>query len=655
MPWDEGLLPEQKVAACHNGSDAFLLAGPGTGKTRALCRHICYLIEVEKVHPQLISVLTFTRAAACELRQRVESEVGKEMVPNISTLHSFSLRQLLRNSCRLTMIPQPLRIADDWEERYIVLEDIKSFLNLNKIDDAKKILNMLSADWQHLSVEESEWEQRYPNPAFLGAWREHRMIYGYVLRSELVYQLKRALEQHDDFDLDGPPRHLLIDEYQDLNRCDLAVVKVIGDRGAEVYVAGDDDQSIYGFRMAHPEGIRRFPTDYPDACRLELEICKRCDQEILELGLFIARQDYNRIEKPLRADEGREGAEIGLLRFQNQVQEAHGITQLCKYLINSCDLNPDQIIVLLRTDRKGVFSTLIRHHMEQSGVPFSVIATDTNPLNEEPGRIVLAFLRLLVNESDHLSWRTLFVLCDNRIGPGAIGSIYQFARSHNMNFSEAIFSISNNPSLISGRYGRLVSNEVKRIKETLWELSKFIASQDKEEKSLAESLTRIVGEIIRNDDIRGIIQHKINNILEVVEVNSLEGFLRAIEVSREDIEQEIDKGKVNILTMHKAKGLTAEAVIIAAAEDEYLPGRAQGNLIDDERRLLYVSLTRAKHYLFITYCSKRTGLQRHTGRTTGRTTRSLTRFLQDAPIGPISGEQYMQKLEERLNHDTQGM
>ena len=133
-------------------------------------------------------------------------------------------------------------------------------------------------------------------------------------------------------------------------------------------------------------------------------------------------------------------------------------------------------------------------------------------------------------------------------------------------------------------------------------------------------------------------------IIQVAEPSSIEELVRAIEVSRQDIEQEVEEGTVNILTMHKAKGLTAEAVIIVAAEDEYLPGRAEGDAIGDERRLLYVSLTRAMHHLFITYCTNRTGQQRHTGRTSGRTARTLTRFLQDAPVGPHPGNPFVQQL-----------
>ncbi len=647
MPWDKSLLPNQRLAASHIGSSACLLAGPGTGKTLTLVRRVCFLIEEKNILPDSICVLTFTRAAARELQRRIEAEVGVDKVPNIATLHSFALRQLLRNSDKLISLPQPLRIADDWEERHIILEDLKTLLNFERIDRAQKLLNELSADWRKLTSEESDWGQRFPDPAFLGAWREHRAIYGYILRAELVYRLKHAIEQYDDLSIEGPPEHLLVDEYQDLNLCDLSVVKAIGDRGAEIFVAGDDDQSIYGFREAHPTGIRLFPNYYHDACRLTLEICKRCDREILELGLFIANQDYNRIKKPLRAEDGRDGAKIALLRFNDQFQEAHGAALLCQYLINHQGLNPDGILVLLRTDRNGVFSSVLRQKFEQYGIPVCVDTEDANPLNKNIGRIVLSFLRLLVNEKDHLSWRTLFKNRNNRIGSGAIAAIYELARQRGLTFIETLSTISQNPHLISSQYGRLIKDEVETIKGLLQDLSSIFTPKNGECVDFGGAINCLLDHIVESDEELEVIQHHLGSILNEAQPLTVEELIYAINLSEKDIEQEIEKNKVNILTMHKAKGLTADAVIIVAAEDEYLPGPAIGEMVGDERRLLYVSLTRAKHYLFITYCNRRTGRQRYTGRTSGQVRRSLSRFLEDAPAPSHLGTGYIQNLQAR--------
>lgn len=123
-----------------------------------------------------------------------------------------------------------------------------------------------------------------------------------------------------------------------------------------------------------------------------------------------------------------------------------------------------------------------------------------------------------------------------------------------------------------------------------------------------------------------------------------EKLLRAINVSVENAEQEVEVGSVNIITMHQAKGLSADVVFIVAAEDEYIPGRAEGDSIGDERRLLYVSLTRARHFLYITHCGERTGPQRHSGRASGRTRRHLTQFLSGGPVRPVAGHTYVGSL-----------
>ena len=251
MAWNEGLSPEQEEVARHIGSHGRLLAGPGTGKTRTLTGRIIYLVEELHVAPDDILAITFTRAAASELRSRVSRVLESSMVPQIVTLHSFALSTILRRGAG-SRLPSPIRIADDYEERWIIQEDLKQYLNLGNISEVRDLIAQLSADWETLAADADGWERRFPSPLFYGAWREHRKIYGYTLRAELVYQLKLALEE-GEVHLAGCPSHVLIDEYQDLNSCDLAVVKCLSRSGAELYVAGDDDQSIYGFRYANPE------------------------------------------------------------------------------------------------------------------------------------------------------------------------------------------------------------------------------------------------------------------------------------------------------------------------------------------------------------------------------------------------------------------
>ena len=642
MAWNDGLLPDQTTAAAHVGTHARLLAGPGTGKTLTLTRRICFLVTERNISTESILALTFTRAAARELRQRVANELCEDQSSYISTLHSFALRQLLKNAAKIMELPQPLRIADDWEERNIVLEDLKALLGLPHISEARDFLNRLSADWQSLTADEEDWEQSFPDPRFLGAWREHRQIYGYTLRSELVYQLKKALEQRGDFELESPIKYLLVDEYQDLNRCDLAVVQQIALRGVELFIAGDDDQSIYGFRKAHPEGIRRFPNDYSDATELELEICKRCDRSILGLGLFVARQDPRRIEKRIRPEPDREEGEVALLRFDNQDTEAKGIADLCNYLVARHKINPDDILVLLRSDRNGAFSRPIREMLEGVDIPVAAATDTTDALDGAGGRAFLAFLRIAVRHEDSLAWRSLLQAWCKGIGPGAIDAVYELARSRSENFAQTVIAAHADNDILPTNHRSRLS---RAIEDVLCRLNVLFPEDSPEKYETHDELMDVVrpaaGSIITGEKERDSVLLKIEQAAKAFESTSIKELVRAIEVESDDIEQEIEEGKVNILTMHRAKGLTAEAVIVAAAEDQYIPGGAQGDEVDDERRLLYVSLTRAKHYLFITYCDRRTGQQCHTGRDSGSVYRSLSQFLSGCPHTSQDGREFI--------------
>jgi len=639
MAWDEDLLPEQKKAVVHSGVHARLLAGPSTGKTRALTRHICFLVEEKDTPPENILVVTFTRAAARELRHRIKDELGARQCPRISTLHSFALRQLLKNKRPIIELPQPLRIADDWEERNIILEDLKSLINLKDIKEARGKLGELSADWQSL-------EGRNLDPKFIGAWQQHREVYGYTLRAELVYQLKKALEQRGDFELEKSIDHFLVDEYQDLNKCDLAVVREIASRGAELFVAGDDDQSIYGFRKAHPEGIRQFDTEYSNSKSFSLEECKRCDSKILDISLSVIKQDIGRIDKNIRPEQGRAKGQVAILRFEEQNKEATGIANLCSYLINrqeidpSRRINPGNILILLRSDRNGAFSRPIQKALQEKDIPVSS-GTGATLLNGKAGRSVLAFLRLAINRKDSLAWRTLFQEWYQGVGTGAVQEIYQSAQSHHRTFAQEILEADNEESF-STRHRSRIFGAIDKISNQLNDLFLGNVTSDNPMPAIYNATESLVSD----EDTRAAILSKFQRAAELIDSKTLEEIVRAVEVVDEETDQEVEQDQINILSMHRAKGLTAKAVIVVAAEDQYIPGRATGIGIDDERRLMYVSLTRAKHHLFVTYCDNRTGEQMHTGSDSGQTSRSLSRFLASIIQAPEDGETFVARLAE---------
>lgn len=659
MTWDANLIEEQRRAASHEEGHARLLAGPGTGKTRVLTRRVLYLLTEAGVEPDAVAALTFTRAAAFELRSRIKEALGEQdEYPYVNTLHAFALRNLQFNSGRLEVLPQPVRIADDWEERHVVYEDIKDALEDANITDVRDHFDDMETDYSNLV---HGTPAAGADPTFIGAWQEHRETYGYTLRSELVYQLNRALAQVGDFRLSPEPQFLLVDEFQDLNACDISVIQAISQRGVDVYAAGDDDQSIYGFRNANPAGIRNYGTYFEPFEHLPLEICHRCARSIIDLGEFIADLDRNREEKDFRPRDDAVEGEVRLLRFSDQDVEARAIAWLCRYLISEEGLAPSDILILIRSDDQQVFSSLIANALrEHEGLPASIDSGSGLPIDTEVGREVMAVLRLVVDETDSLAWRSVFQIhAGNGIGYGSIGHFNEFARARGLRFAEAIQRAVDEDEL-TAHLERVLPEELDRVRAMIAEVhdrcGTGLADADEDGNdgvTVEDFIERLENALaaafpdVEEEELEPVIEFlRISaRQSEAGSVSQLVGGLSAYGATPE---QALVDNAINILTMHKAKGLTAPAVIVGAAEDEYIPGRNERvPERDDERRLLYVSLTRAKTHLYVTYCDTRTNNQQYRGRQNpqARISRTLTRFLRDQDRVPArDGVDYLCEL-----------
>ena len=644
--WAKGLLEEQRKAASHTGSNARLLAGPGTGKTYTLKARVEYLVLEKQIDPESVTALTFTRAAAGELRKRVDDALAGKVAgrPHIMTLHAFALQTLLRNAERVDALPQPLRIADDWEERNIVQEDLKVRTNAARITTVQDNLQAVAADWDTLRADDTEPNPLKADAAFLGAWQQHRALYGYTLRSELVYQLKRALEQRSDFQLHSKElKHLLVDEYQDLNACDLMIIKALAAMRAEIYAAGDDDQSIYGFRHANPEGIRRFDKEHAPSTDLPLAVCMRCDSAIMELSRFVADLDPKRLPKPWNPRQGAGSGDVQLLSFESGDAEASGIASLCRYLIDEAGYEPDDVLILIRSDLRGAFSKPLAEQMRAADVQFNVNVGSPSPLDSPTGRVFLNMIRLAVDENDSLAWRTLLQARKKGIGSKAIDEIETHAGQTGGTFALGLKHVA-----ASTTASKALRTEYTTLSALLGEIRGVVGdpSQVVTVDQLSAKLQQINAAFLASG-VEGTAEAMahIAALAKQTEADSFDALLAALAMTGITPEQELARGAVNMLTMHRAKGLSARAVIIMACEDEYIPGRQQAaNQEADERRLLYVSLTRAKQRLFITYAQSRFGPQQHTGRNSGHQTRILTRYLRNAPIRATRATAYFAKL-----------
>lgn len=425
---------EQEAILSHSPErHARVFAGPGTGKSATVVALIDKLLVGKS--PPRIKLLTFTRAATGELAKKVSSHPAT-VTERPSTIHSFAISALLRNP-GVGEFPQPLRIADDWEEDKIIYPTLARRIGVQK-RRLRDLFLELAANWESLSPVKSPRVDPRDRARFLGGWQEHREVFGYTLLSELPYSLMHALQNHPD--LDGVDYDLLIvDEYQDLNACDLAVLKLIADRGCSIIAAGDDDQSIYSFRRAAPEGIRRFTTDYPVCSDYSLSITHRCGRRIMDWATFVIQGDPSRpIVKPsLKCDPKSPIGEAALLSFPSERCEARGVALLVNKLIDREHISPPDILVLLRGDHNGMFSDPIKKEMENLGVPYSDPELCKKILGDSNNRRLLAILRLLVHQTDSLAWATLLELWAG-IGDAFFDHIYSLSMVNRKQFGEML-------------------------------------------------------------------------------------------------------------------------------------------------------------------------------------------------------------------------
>jgi superfamily I DNA/RNA helicase len=336
-----------------------VFAGPGTGKS-ATAVGLAERLLGDNASRRL-KFLTFTRAATLELAKKVPLQGNIKP----ATVHSFSIATLLQNpGC--APFPEPLRIADKYEYDELVRPHLARRVG-TKVLRLDELVREMAAKWESLNPFEMPDVSLAERARFMGAYTEHRRTFGYTLLDELPELLRCALRDHAD--LRGVDYDLfIVDEYQDLNACELELLRRLSERGASIIGIGDDDQSIYSFRKAHAIGIRRFIEEYADARDYALSICQRLPQRIARWAQYLIGGEPGRVRAPItcRADAPEGVAE--LLRFGSETTEARGIGDLVTWLHDVCGVPFSEMLVLSRTDRYGTFTRHVREELVRRGV-----------------------------------------------------------------------------------------------------------------------------------------------------------------------------------------------------------------------------------------------------------------------------------------------
>jgi DNA helicase-2/ATP-dependent DNA helicase PcrA len=622
---------EQRDILAHAlNRHARILAGPGTGKSATLVALVNNLLSGSGDPTPRIKLLTFTRAATSELARKI-SEHPAAGAQRPSTIHSFAISALLRNPGSGDF-PEPLRIADTWEQDEIVFPSLERRAAISR-KDRERLIQEMASNWESLRPEKDSRVDQAVRARFLGAWYEHRQVYGYTLLAELPYDLRMALSQHPEFE--GVDYDLLVvDEYQDLNACDLEVIRLMAQRGCSVIAAGDDDQSIYSFRKAFPEGIRRFPDDYPGVVDYPLSVTQRCGRRVVEWANWLIVGDPNRPpNRPILtcADEAPEG-QVALLSFGSQDSEAYGVARIVQGL--SAQVDPRDVLVLLRSDYRGTFSQPIRQHLGALGIPCSDPEAVNRICGEPNNRRVIAACRLLSHRQDSIAWASLLWLAGG-IGAAFIEHVYQRAKASHCQFGEALLA-----EHAAGFPGAPRSAEAARqlLQGVLGWLDSHPMLDQEPEQGWGRWILDVAGDRIvppPTDGFATLLQ-RLDEVSESGQ--SLERYVAQVYPLAKDLALAESNG-VRVMTLGGAKGLTARAVIIPAAEEGLIP-RPDCDL-SEERRLLYVGMTRAREYLYCTWARRRTGPTARAGRARVGTMRHYSSFLRGGPVASQDGSAFL--------------
>lgn len=623
---------QQRILDYRCGSHARVLAGPGTGKSATLVALVDRLMAADP--PPRAKLLTFTRAATAELAKTVSNHPAAAAL-RPSTVHSFSISVLLRNR-GAGDFPQPLRIADKWEERVIVSRTLARRINVH-VNRLQNLVREMAAGWELLEARQSPQVNPDERARFVGAWHEHRRVYGYTLLAELPFWLGEALRNHAD--LEGVAYDLMVvDEYQDLNACDLEVLRLIADRGCSIIAAGDDDQSIYSFRYAAPEGILRFLEDYPGCERYELSVTQRCGRRIVEWASHVIGQNPGRANDRARlaCAAGAPDGEVALLSFEDEADEARGIAALIQRLVEGHQIPAPEILVLMRGDHNGMFSGPIKTALDERAIAYSDPDAVDRMLAEDGNRRMLAVFRLLANGQDSLAWASLLFLT-NGIGQRFSDFIYERANAANRQFGEELLE-----AYEAGFPG--APGSAARVRALLQSVHEWLAAHPLPAETPADGwghwmVAACGGDVVPEPSAACAESLRSLDAL-VEEGQEFDKFLAQITPLGRDRALAESQG-VRIMTMVGSKGLTVRATIIAALDGDIVP-MPTGDLAE-ERRLLYVAMTRAKQFLFGTWALRRRGPTARAGAARVADRRRHSRLLDGGPVRSCRGADYLRQ------------
>lgn len=627
-----GLNPRQKDAVTHTSGPLLVLAGAGSGKTKVLAHRIAYLLAEAGARPHEILAVTFTNKAAGEMKERVRGLVGNAFAGLwMGTFHSICAK-ILRIEGRRMGIRSDFTVYDEQDQMALlkqVMADLGMSLTqtspsavLSRISWAKS--NLLSPD-QVLEAGGS-FERRVAQVyrAYQGGLRASNALDF----DDLIAVPVRLLAQHGEVleRTAGRFCHILIDEYQDTNRAQYELVKMLSSRHRNLCVVGDDDQSIYRWRGADITNILNFEEDFPEAKVVRLEQSYRSTKTILAASQAVIAGNRRRKGKELWT-ENEVGKRIGLALVASEQDEGRFVADMIDGLVRDEGRRHSDFVVLYRTNAQ---SRSIEDAMRRKGIPY-VIVGGTKFYERREIKDVIAYLRLLANHQDSVSLLRAINVPPRGIGDITIARLREFALARDVSLFEALGSAHEIGTLSAGAARKLESFRAlleelsaSAAEKSLGDLIGLVAERSGYLAHLRQQTT--IEATTRVENVRELVASG-HEFQERVEEATLDKFLEEVSLIMDIDLWDDRKDAVSLMTMHNAKGLEFPVVFLAGVEEGLIPHHTSfedREEIEEERRLFYVGLTRAKERAVISLASGRRSFH-------GWVAQTASRFLEEIP------------------------
>lgn len=595
----DNLNERQQEAVLHKNGPMLVLAGAGSGKTKVLTSRIAYLIE-EGVSPANILAITFTNKAAREMKERVTNLIGYDAnLIQISTFHSLGLK-IIKENYEFLGYDKNFIILDS-DDTLTVVKKLMKDLNMNpKFYNARELRNKISSAKNELITPEKfskiEFDEKivtlykkYCQKLKIGNSVDFDDLL--VLPIKLFEMSPTILTNYQE-----KYKYILIDEYQDTNEAQYVFSKILAKKYKNIFVVGDNDQAIYAFRGANFKNILNFEKDYPDCKTILLEENYRSTQTILNAANSVIKHNKMRKDKKLWSNN-EIGNKIKYVKTDDEKTEGEYVTKEIKKLKEQ-NVSYDEIAILYRTNAQ---SRAMEEDMLKANIPYRIIGSFYF-YNRKEIKDLLCYLRLINNPKDDVSLTRIINVPKRGIGNVTIGNITAKAEENNISMFEAIDS------------GKELGFKqiILELQETCKNLSLTeMVDQVLEKSGLKQELMqeKTLENEIRLENLEEFKSITTNYENEFGEI-SLDDFLNEISLVSDVTEHKDGTNKVSLMTVHSVKGLEFEYVFIIGMEEGIFPhynsiNEGTKEAIEEERRLCYVAITRAKKALWIINTKRR--------------------------------------------------